>query len=282
MDEKYPDARPMGYPFDRRLYISEKGQGPAFLEHLVRDVPNMAFSHIKVVHFDELRGGFESDFQGDGDYHDVGNPVGHQYIDDDHHSSIGTDSPSPFSEVIHINGRQNSLSSPHTRLVTSPISIESPIHIDGPEHTPGPPPGPPLGPPPPPPPPPRTILDLRLEHSDSGATRESAPNFHSGSDSNSLDEFIPNHHDHIDAHENIRSAIHKINPPPPPHPPPPPPPHFFGPHPDAQTDYIEESLAPVKRPYRSAFRSSFRSLLKTFSPIGPMGGPPKSVLSLLG
>ncbi|CAL8095574.1 unnamed protein product [Orchesella dallaii] len=277
MDEKYPDARPMGYPFDRRLYISEKGQGPAFLEHLVRDAPNMAFSHIKVVHFDEFRGGVENDFLGDGDYNDLGsNSVGHEYIDDDHSSSIGTDSPtSKFSDIIHINGGPSSFSTSHNhnRLVTSPISIESPIHIDGPEHVPGPPPGPPL--PPPPPPPPRTILDLRLEHHDDSedVTRESAPNFHSGSDSNGLDDFIPKHH--LDPHESIRSAINKVNPPPPPPPP-------FHIHPDAHIGFHEEPLPVVKRPYRSAFRSSFRSLLKTFSPIGPMGGPPKSVLSLLG
>ncbi|ODM99192.1 Phenoloxidase subunit 2, partial [Orchesella cincta] len=159
MDERYPDARPMGYPFDRRLYVSEKGHGPAFLEHLVRDVPNSAFSHIKVVHYDEVRGGVDTSALDDGDY-DFSNSIDNQYIDDDHpSSSIGTDSPSRFTDIIHINGRHNSLSSPLPDL-----SSETPIHIDGPHHG-GPPPGPPL---PPPPPPPRTILNLRLEH---GITR---------------------------------------------------------------------------------------------------------------
>lgn len=54
MEEKYPDARPMGYPFDRKLYVSAKGPGPAFLEHLVRDVPNMAFAHVSYFYFSSL------------------------------------------------------------------------------------------------------------------------------------------------------------------------------------------------------------------------------------
>lgn len=46
MNEKYPDARPMGYPFDRKLFVSDKGSGPAFLEHFVREVPNSGLAHV--------------------------------------------------------------------------------------------------------------------------------------------------------------------------------------------------------------------------------------------
>ncbi|ODM96757.1 Phenoloxidase subunit 2 [Orchesella cincta] len=250
MDERYPDARPMGYPFDRRLYVSEKGHGPAFLEHLVRDVPNSAFSHIKVVHYDEVRGGVDTSALDDGDY-DFSNSIDNQYIDDDHpSSSIGLRILFTLMDV------------------TTLYPLHCPICLLKPRSTlmdltmVGPPPGPPL---PPPPPPPRTILNLRLEHGDH-QVRESAPNFESGSDSSGLDDFVPKHH--IDVHENIRNAIDKSESPPPP-------PPFHIPHHDAHVGFIDEPLPPVKRRYRSAFRSSFRSLLKTFSPIGTNGSPPK-------
>lgn len=50
MDERYPDARPMGYPFDRKLFISET-HGATFLENLVRAVPNAISTHVRIKLF---------------------------------------------------------------------------------------------------------------------------------------------------------------------------------------------------------------------------------------
>lgn len=182
----------------------------------------------------------------------------------------------PAPEVIHIEDGPNALSSPLTRIVTSPVSIESTESHEqsGIIHgAPAPPPGPPL--PPPPPPPPRTILNLRLRHPEDisgGITHEVAPNFHSSisSESNGLETAYSG--DALQVHQDIRNAIDRVNPPSPPPPPPPISPVAF-----------TEHITPARRPYRSAFRQSFRSLLKSYSPIGsPVVSTPKSIYALLG
>ncbi|ODM92173.1 Hemocyanin F chain [Orchesella cincta] len=54
---KYPDARPMNYPFDRRLYAAQKEDDG--LEQVVRNVPNMAITQVKILHSEEFRDEFE-------------------------------------------------------------------------------------------------------------------------------------------------------------------------------------------------------------------------------
>ncbi|OXA56731.1 Phenoloxidase 3 [Folsomia candida] len=65
--ERYPDARPMGYPFDRPIYSNnninpldprfDDVPGPITLEEWVSEVPNMAVARVVVTHIDELRTG---------------------------------------------------------------------------------------------------------------------------------------------------------------------------------------------------------------------------------
>jgi hypothetical protein len=54
MGKKYPDARPMGYPFDRKLYLSEAAPS-SVLEDLVREIPNSGHAQVSIVHRNEPR-----------------------------------------------------------------------------------------------------------------------------------------------------------------------------------------------------------------------------------
>ncbi|OXA56730.1 Hemocyanin A chain [Folsomia candida] len=72
--ERYPDARPMGYRFDRPIYSNnninpldprfDDVPGPITLEEWVSEVPNMAVNRVVVTHIDELRSGSGAGFSG--------------------------------------------------------------------------------------------------------------------------------------------------------------------------------------------------------------------------
>ncbi|CAL8122997.1 unnamed protein product [Orchesella dallaii] len=58
IDEKFPDSRPMGYPFDRPAVADESSNLTMFVEDFVSPVSNMAVAEIKIFNIDKtiLRG----------------------------------------------------------------------------------------------------------------------------------------------------------------------------------------------------------------------------------
>jgi hypothetical protein len=82
--ELYPDARPLGYPFDRPIYKSnnidpthpsfDAVDGPITLEEWITEIPNSAFNKVVITHVDETRGGVQ--------VFDVGGQAGGNFIGD--------------------------------------------------------------------------------------------------------------------------------------------------------------------------------------------------------
>jgi len=58
IDDKFPDSRPMGYPFDRPAVPDERSHLEMFVEDFVSPNPNMGTTEVKIFHVDKtlLRG----------------------------------------------------------------------------------------------------------------------------------------------------------------------------------------------------------------------------------